>query len=108
MAQPCSSRVTPLCTPASSPAACPPICCPAAAGIEALLERAADYESLADVDPLEAKRRESDPLARVELGPLLQQCFQQLGAQQPGLVHGLGGLLTPTQAAALQPVFQQQ
>ena len=78
------------------------------AGIDALLDRAEDYSALADVDPLEAARREGDPVSAVDIGPFLQQCFRQLREQQPALVQALGAQLTPTQAAALQPVFAQQ
>ena len=100
----------PSCLPPPHPAAHPAegasVNSPAA-GIEALLERAADYESLADIDPLEARRREADPLSQLDLGPFLQQWWRQLAAAQPALVQALGAQLTPTQAAALQPVFAQ-
>lgn len=74
-------------------------------GIDALLARAADAEGLAEVDPLEAQRRERDPLSQLVLGPFLLQWFRRLAAQQPAVLQGLEVQLTPTQAFALQGVF---
>jgi hypothetical protein len=62
--------------------------------------------ALANVDPLEAARRRSDPLAALDVGAYVAELFRSLAGAAPEALRAALAELTPTQQAAVARIWQ--
>lgn len=61
--------------------------------------------ALANLDPLEAKRREADPLSLLDVGDYVSSVFKTMSETAPAVLQEASQQLTPTQIQAVQKIW---
>lgn len=62
--------------------------------------------ALANLNPLEARRRCSDPLSSLDVAEYITDVFKKLAEAAPGILQEASQQLTPTQVQAVQRIWQ--
>lgn len=64
------------------------------------------FGELSAVDPLEAARREVDPINALDVAVYVAGAFKEMAQKSPDLMQAAAGELTPTQVKAVQRIWQ--